>query len=181
MWWRFYIFVKSFFVLRKSSFPSWPCRVFFEIFLPQPPMWCFQLIFIIQYAVRKIFLLVCSVFIIQKVYTSWTSTFNYVNGCFFRDPFPSFTKKACKFIIRGDQKIFFKLPKKIKRLQQNAFVKLRFADSDSGQVYFTKIEDHNPCFEHNIFHNNFKYNVYGQVFSYKYCKLLQNRNPLQIF
>ena len=27
--------------------------VFFEILLPQPPVWYFQLIFIIQYAVRK--------------------------------------------------------------------------------------------------------------------------------
>ena len=27
-------------------------------------------------------------------------------------------------------------------------------------------------FEHDIFHNNLKDNVYGQVYSYKYCKLL---------
>ena len=134
MSWRFYIFMKTFFVLQKSSFPSWPCRVFFLIFLPQPRVWCFQLIFIIQYPVRKIISHVCSLFIIQKVYTSWTSMFSNVNDYNSRDTSPSFTKKACRFITKTDSKNFLEITKRIEHLQQNALVKLRFSDFDSGQV-----------------------------------------------
>ena len=38
MWWILYIFIKSFFVLQKRSFPSSPCTLFFAIFLLQPPV-----------------------------------------------------------------------------------------------------------------------------------------------
>ena len=47
---------------------------------------------------------------------------------------PSFTKKACKFAVKKDSKIFLEVTKGIERLQQNALVKLRFSDSDSEQV-----------------------------------------------
>ena len=49
MWWILYIFMISFFVLRKSSFPPWPCTLFSKYFYPNP-WWCFQLILISQYA-----------------------------------------------------------------------------------------------------------------------------------
>ena len=47
---------------------------------------------------------------------------------------PSFTKKACKFVIKRDSKEFLEVAIGIERLQQNTLVKLRFLDSDSGQV-----------------------------------------------
>ena len=68
------------------------------------------------------------------------------------------------YMKKKDLKYFFEVTKEVERLQQNALVKLHFTDS--------KTEDHRTaCFEYNIFHNNLKNNFYGQVYSYKYCKL----------
>ena len=38
MWWILYIFMRTFFILQKSSLTSWPCSFFYEMFLPQPPV-----------------------------------------------------------------------------------------------------------------------------------------------
>ena len=60
--------------------------------------------------------------------------------------------------------------------QQNALDKLRFSDTDSKQVwqsfFLLKLKTITTCFEHGSFHNNLKDNVYGQVYSYKCCRLL---------
>ena len=140
----------------------------------------FSSLFSMQYV--KIFSLVCSVSITQKVYTSWTSTFNLAT---FREILPpSFTKKACKFVIKRGSKNFLEVAKGIERLQQNSSVKLRFSGSalgkSSDRVFFTKIEDITPCFEH-IFQNNLKDNVYRQVYSYKYCRLLPKQESITDF
>ena len=47
---------------------------------------------------------------------------------------PSFTKKACKFIIKRDSKNFLEVAKGIERLQQKSLVKACFSGSDSRQV-----------------------------------------------
>ena len=60
--------------------------------------------------------------------------FSNVNDYNSRDTSPSFTKKACRFITKTDSKNFLEITKRIEHLQQNALVKLRFSDFDSGQV-----------------------------------------------
>ena len=86
--------MRTFFVLRKSSFPYLPCRFFRNIFTQSPVMFSTDLRYVI-----------CS-----------------------------FTKKACKFAIKRDSKNFLEVTKRMERLQQNSLVKVRFSDSDSGQV-----------------------------------------------
>ena len=49
-------------------------------------------------------------------------------------PPPSFTKKACKFVIKKYSKNFLEVAKRLGRLQQKALVKLCISDSDLGQV-----------------------------------------------
>ena len=131
---KFLYFYENFFRFTKKFLPILTLQGFFKIFLPQPRVWCFQLIFIIQYAVRKIISHVCSLFMIQKVYTSWTSMFSNVNDYNSRDTSPSSTKKACRFITKRDSKKFLEITERIEHLQQNALVKLRFSDFDPGQV-----------------------------------------------
>ena len=116
-------FYETFFHFTKKFFWSWLWIVFFEIYLPPPAVWCFQLIFIIQYAVRKdIFACLFSV--------HWTSTLNWAT--FWEILPPSFTKKACKFVMKRDSKNFLEVAKGIERLLQNSLAKLRFSDYDSG-------------------------------------------------
>ena len=44
-----------------------------------------------------------------------------------------------------------------------------------------KLKGKTACFEHDIFHNNLKDKGYRQVFPYKYCTFLQNKNISQNF
>ena len=89
---------------------------------------------------------------------------------------PSFTKKACKFVIKRDSKNFPEVAKVIERLQQNASAKLRFSDliqgKSSNRVFFTKIEDHNFVRRTTSIDRSILTNIAG-------C--YQNRNPSHIF
>ena len=95
-------------------------------------VWCFKLIFIIQYAVPK------NIFACLFSVHNTRSLSSHEQVSFIRLHFeilpPSFTEKACKFIIKRDPKNFLEVAKRIEHLQQNALVKLSFPDSDSGQV-----------------------------------------------
>ena len=105
---------------------------FFWYIFTQPPVWCFQLVFIIQYAVRKnIFTCLFSVYNTRSLSSHEQVLLIRLR---FEILLPSFTKKACKFAIKRDPKNFLEVAKEIEHLQQNALVKLRFSDSDSGQV-----------------------------------------------
>ena len=96
----------------------------------------------------------------------------------------SFAKATFEFTIKGDssQKNFLEVTKGIERLQQNALNKLCFSDSNSEQVQFLlKLKTTATLFEHYIFHNNLKENVYAQVYSYKYCRLLPKQGSITDF
>ena len=145
MWWRFYIFMKTF-VLWKSSLGKFPTR---EIFLPQLPVWCFQLIFIIQYAVRKnIFGCLFSVYDTRSLSSHEQVRSIRLWSCE-RNTTPS-----------------------AKRLSQTPFFRFWLRASLVIESFLRKLKTITLCFEHDIFHNNLKDNVYGQVYSYKYCRLL---------
>ena len=132
MWWRLYIFMRIFFALRKSSFPSWlTMLVFSEVFLPQ---------YLVMSSTDLHWPIICS-----------------------------FTKKACT------QKICLEIPKGIERLQQKRLCQFpfyRFRPRASPVSLLLKLKTIAACFEHDIFCSNLKDNVYGQVYSYKYCRLL---------
>ena len=107
-----YTSVWTFFILRKSSFRSWPCRLFFEIFYRTtlPPT---QMIFL-----TDMFLLIIELYA------------NKIN-C-------SLTEKACKFAIKtlrdSCTEIFLGVTKRIECLQQNTFDRFHSLDFDSEQV-----------------------------------------------
>ena len=130
-------------------------------------MWCRLNIFIWTFLVLR-----------KSFFSSWPCKFSskyfYPNPgwCFqliFIIQLSSFTKKACKFAIKRYSNIFLEFTKRREHLQSNALDKLRFSNSDS---LLLKLKTIPSCFELDIFHNNLKDNVYGQVFSYKYFSLL---------
>ena len=91
----------------------------------------------------------------------------------------SVTKNACKFAIKRDSspKIFLEVTKGIDLLQQNAVLTnsvyhIPIPSRSSERVLLLKLKTITTCFEDDIFHNNLKDKVYGQVYSYKYCRLL---------
>ena len=73
----------------------------------------------------------------------------------------SFTKKSANFLQKrlNPQKNFQKLPK-----QQNAYRKTPKTNSVFQILIQSKSSD--------VFHNKLKDNIYGQVYSRKYCRLL---------
>ena len=98
----------------------------------------------------------------------------------------SVTNKACNFAIKRDSslKIFLEVTKGIDLLQQNTLDKLRFLPApirSSERVLLLNLKTISTCFEHDIFHNNLKNNVYGQVFSYKYYRLLPKQESITDF
>ena len=118
----------------------------------------------------------------------WTSTFNYVNGYDSRDtpPPPSFTKKACKFVIKKILQKFSWSCQKIrapsaKGLSQTLYFRFWLRASLVIESFLLKLKIITPCFEHDISHNNLKDNVYGLVSSYKYCKLLTKLESITDF
>ena len=75
---------------------------------------------------------------------------------------PSFTKKACKFIIKRDSKNFLKVAKGMansKTFQPNSVFQI--LATLMIESFLLKLKTRTPCFEHNVFHNNLKDNVYG--------------------
>ena len=172
MWWRFFYFYENLFCFTKKVLPILILQAFFDIFLPQPPVWCFQLIFIIQCAVFK------NIFACLFSAHNTRSLSSHEQVRLIRLRFeilrPSFTKKAWKCVhlsMCSDPKNFLEVAKGIERLQQNALVKLRFSNSDRASLliesFLLKLNTITSCFEHDILTN-----IAG-------C--YQNRNPSQIF
>ena len=59
-----------------------------------------------------------------------------------------------------------------KRLSETPLFRLRLRASLLKESFLLKLKTITACFEHDIFHNNLKDNVYGQVCFYKYCRLV---------
>ena len=167
--------MKTFFVLRKSSFPSWFCRLFLEYSYPNLRCDVFNLSSLFNFSAHN-----------TRSLSSHEQV-RLIRLCF-EILYPSFTKKAWKCIhlsMCSDPKNFLEVAKGRERLQQNALVKLRFSNSDRASLliesFLLKLNTITLCFEHDIFHNNLKDKVYGQVYSYQYCRLLPKKESITNF
>ena len=81
----------------------------------------------------------------------------------------SFTKKACKFAIKRNAKIFCWSSQKnrwpsAKYLSQTPFFRFRLRASPVVESFLLKLKTTTTCFEHDIFHNNLKDNIKTNLF-----------------
>ena len=92
----------------------------------------------------------------------------------------SFTKKASKFAIKrgSNPKHFLEVTKGIKRVSRTPQTNCIFQIRLRAILAIESLRTITTCFEHDNFHNNLEDSVYGQVYSYKYCRLLRKQESI---
>ena len=166
-------------MLRMNSRNKYTClhiltlRGFFKIFLPQPLVWCFQLILIIQYAVLKN-IFACLFSVHNTIRLSRHEQVRLIRLRFERYSPIIYWKCLQICYKRRLKKLSWSWQRNrtpsAKRLSQTLFFRFWLRASLVIESFLLKLKTITSCFEH-VFHNNLKDNVYRQVYSYKYCRL----------